>query len=92
MHLGYPPFTEASSNDQFYKMIAANRSDLFWKTHQKFADENDNPISEEFKDLISSMMQLEPLHRPSMNEIWAHPWVMGDTLTEPEIKQHFKVR
>ena len=32
-YAGVPPFTQANISDPFYKMIAANRSDLFWKAH-----------------------------------------------------------
>lgn len=32
---GHPPFTSAQANDPFYKCIANNRSDIFWRTHAK---------------------------------------------------------
>lgn len=30
---GHPPFLSAEPNDAFYKCLAANRADIFWKTH-----------------------------------------------------------
>lgn len=32
------------------------------------------PVSEEFKDLISRMFQLDAANRVSMNDIQEHPW------------------
>lgn len=29
----HPPFTTAQPTDPFYRCLAANRSDVFWKTH-----------------------------------------------------------
>jgi len=69
----HPPFTMATVKDPFYKLIAGNRSDLFWKTHSQ-----DKPVgyySEEFKDLINCMLQLDPNHRPTISEVRAHAWM-----------------
>ena len=30
---GFPPFIRANMNDPFYRCIAANRPDIFWKKH-----------------------------------------------------------
>jgi len=74
----HPPFNLAdSTKDPFYKMLAANRADLFWKTHCKNKQGKDGYFSEEFKDLIQSMLQFEPSHRPSFSEILEHPWMKG---------------
>ena len=52
----HPPFTTAQSSDPFYKMIASNRADLFWKYHTKNKPGQEKFFSEEFKDLIQSML------------------------------------
>mmetsp|Transcript_123 Transcript_123/g.238 ORF Transcript_123/g.238 Transcript_123/m.238 type:complete len:133 (-) Transcript_123:758-1156(-) len=31
----HPPFTTAQPQDPFYRCLAANRADIFWKTHTK---------------------------------------------------------
>jgi len=31
----HPPFTTAQPTDPFYRCLAANRADIFWKTHCK---------------------------------------------------------
>jgi len=31
----HPPFNTAEAKDPFYKVLAANRADIFWKTHSQ---------------------------------------------------------
>jgi serine/threonine protein kinase len=53
----HPPFNQAEEKqDPFYKMIASNRSDLFWRTHCKTKPGKDKFFSDDFKDLIQSML------------------------------------
>ena len=73
-------------------MLAANRADLFWKTHCKNKKNKDGYFSEEFKDLIQSMLQFEPSHRPSFSEILEHPWMKLDTPSAKEIRGEFEKR
>jgi serine/threonine protein kinase len=35
MHAKAPPFTSATTDDRYYKMIAKDRADYFWMTHQQ---------------------------------------------------------
>jgi len=46
----HPPFTTAQPIDPFYRCLAAQRADIFWKTHLKEKDEGF--YTEEFKDLV----------------------------------------
>lgn len=68
----HPPFSRAEPNDPFYRLLCANRADLFWKAHSK--NKPEGFFSEEFKHLITSMLQFNPEHRPTMAEVKAHPW------------------
>jgi len=52
----HPPFTTAQPSDPFYRCLAANRADIFWKTHCKNKPEGDAFFSEEFKNLVQSML------------------------------------
>ena len=54
IYAGHPPFNLAKENDNYYRLIALQRADLFWKAHSN----NKAPgfFSEEFKDLITSML------------------------------------
>lgn len=42
-------------------------------------------ISEELKDLLSRMMAPCPEDRPSVEEIFLHPWVMGSSEIDPAV-------
>ena len=51
MYTQHPPFTKAEPNDPFYRLLCANRADLFWKAHSK--NKPEGFFSEEFKNLIT---------------------------------------
>ena len=68
-------------------MIARNRFDEFWAHQYKgFV------YSEDFKDLINNMLQLDPKQRLSMADIIGHPWMQGEMATHEEIKLDFEDR
>jgi len=54
MFTQHPPFTRAEPSDPFYRLLCANRADLFWKAHSK--NKPEGFFSEEFKNLITSML------------------------------------
>jgi serine/threonine protein kinase len=70
----HPPFTAARPDDPYYKCIAAERADVFWRTHLKDKP-SPNFYSDEFKNLIESMLHLDASSRPSIDEIMAHAWM-----------------
>jgi serine/threonine protein kinase len=86
----HPPFQMANCDDMYYKLLATNRSDLFWKAHsnRKAA----GFFSDEFKDLITCMLQLHPHQRLCMADIIGHPWMQGDFASEEEIMLEFTKR
>jgi len=53
---GHPPFTNAEPNDPFYRCIAASRADIFWRTHCKSKQNGDKFFSEDFKELVQSIL------------------------------------
>ena len=71
----------AGKKDPFYKLIVQNRSDLFWKAWAQYHPEDDNYYSDEFKDLITTMIDYYPHKRPLMADIIGHPWMQGETAT-----------
>ena len=85
----HPPFTRAEPNDPFYRLLCANRADLFWKAHSKNKPGNLDFFSEEFRNLVTSMLQFDPAHRMTMAEVKAHPWLQGAAPTLPEIQAEF---
>ena len=88
----HPPFTHAKVTDSYYKFIAGNRADIFWKTHSRNKLVGEAFFSPEFQELVTCMLQVEPSHRPSMAEIMAHAWMKLPTPTAEEIKSSFLER
>jgi len=90
MFTQHPPFTRAEPSDPFYRLLCANRADLFWKAHSK--NKPADFFSDDFKTLITSMLQFDPSHRLSMEDVKAHPWMQGDAATLEEIQGEFAER
>lgn len=86
-----PPFSSANPSDPHYRLLAANRSEIFWQAH-KDAEEGQDIYSAEFKDLFEKMMALNPAHRPKLEEVLAHPWMQGTFASDEEVQVEFKRR
>jgi len=86
------PFGSAEPNDNFYRCLGANRADLFWRTICKNKQNKEDYFSDEFKDLITSMLQVQPTHRPSITEVMGHPWMQLETPCEEEVFLEFEKR
>ena len=80
----------ANCDDMYYKLLATNRSDLFWKAHsnRKAA----GFFSDEFKDLITCMLQLHPHQRLCMADVIGHPWMQGPMATGEQVREEFARR
>ena len=48
---------------------------MFWDYYA------DRELTEEFQNLIESMLALNPTTRPTMADILAHPWMKGNPET-----------
>lgn len=75
---GHPPFTTAEPKDPFYRCLAAGKADIFWKQHSKGKDGGEGFFSNDFKDLITIMLSLDPEKRPSIEELISHAWMQGE--------------
>ncbi|KAK1294963.1 Calcium and calcium/calmodulin-dependent serine/threonine-protein kinase [Acorus calamus] len=66
---GYPPFHAQSNKEKQQKILAGDFSfeEKTWKT-----------ISSSAKELISSLLAVDPLLRPTAQDLLQHPWVIGD--------------
>ncbi|RZC79056.1 hypothetical protein C5167_003290 [Papaver somniferum] len=67
---GYPPFHATSNRHKQQLILAGDFSfdDHSWKT-----------ISSSAKQLISSLLTVDPHRRPTAQQILQHPWVTGDS-------------
>lgn len=92
MFTQHPPFTRAEPNDPFYRLLCANRADLFWKAHSKNKPNGADFFSEDFKNLITAMLQFDPAKRPSMADLKAHPWYNGEASTLEGVRAEFDRR
>lgn len=54
MVAGHPPFQAAQKDDTYYKGIAKNSANSFWKIHSK--NKEAGFFSDEFKDLLTAML------------------------------------
>lgn len=89
----HPPFNKADPrDDKFYKMLVGNRPDLFWGNHSYNKPGKENYFSTDLKHLITFMLQLDPSHRLSIQDIKAHKWYNGPVPTYQEIAAEFKLR
>lgn len=73
---GYPPFSAQSHLQKQQMIMNANFS---------FYDKTWNKISSSAKDLISSLLNVDPDKRPTADQILKNPWVIGDSATERQI-------
>ena len=86
-----PPFASANPQDPHYRLLAANRAELFWQAHAE-AEEGTDLYSAEFKDFFSKNMALNPKQRPTIDDIRAYPWMQGPVPSYDEIKTDFTRR
>lgn len=86
----HPPFAMANSDDMYYKLLATQRSDLFWKAHSQRKPAGF--FTDEFKDLITCMLQLHPHQRLCMADIIGHPWMQGEVSEREEVVAEFQKR
>ena len=96
--IGDFPFESATYSDEKYKFIIKGRFSKFWEFF------NDIKISDEFKNLINSLISLTPAKRLSTDEILKHPWLKSqlgenyneqnsdDDICDKEIFDEFKER
>ncbi|KAF7836292.1 calcium and calcium/calmodulin-dependent serine/threonine-protein kinase [Senna tora] len=73
---GYPPFI-AQNNRQKQQMIMNGNFSFYEKTWKG--------ISSSAKQLISSLLTVDPHRRPSAQELVNHPWVRGDIAKDDQI-------
>lgn len=85
----HQPFDTAEPQDPYYRCVAATRCDIFWRVHSKNKESGEEFYSESLKNLIQAMLQLDASHRPTIPEIFGHPWMQGPIPTEAEVIQEF---
>ncbi len=60
----------AESNDAFYKLIIENKARKFWLAHSQYKPKGF--FSQDFMDLITTMLQRQPSQRLCLADIIGH--------------------
>jgi len=85
---GKLPFGKALVYDNYYRNFVRNDYEGFWTLMSPKID----PISDEFKGLINSILAAEPSQRPTIEEIKNHPWMKKVVPSDEEITEEFEKR
>ncbi|MFM7859475.1 MAG: protein kinase domain-containing protein, partial [Flammeovirgaceae bacterium] len=85
---GKLPFGKALVYDNYYRNFIRNDYEGFWTLIGPKLD----PVSDEFKSLINSILAADPAQRPSIDEIKNHPWMKKNMANEEEMVEEFEKR
>jgi serine/threonine protein kinase len=66
---GTPPINYAGEKDFFYKEIMSGNFPRFWLIQKKYLGKNDDYFSDDFKNLINSMLHSDPNKRATLETI-----------------------
>ncbi len=81
-------FKIAIDKDNLYKLIKKKRYNEYWK----FISTQIPQVSFNFKDLYLKMVSFDPKERPTIKEIFEHPWMKENIPSESEIVNELKDR
>ena len=91
MYSGGPPFERAKADEsKYYQLIDENKWNTFWQNHD--AAKGHNFFDEDFKDLITNMLQPLPHQRLCMADLIGHPWMQGTVATSEQVRAEFMKR
>ena len=76
---GFPPFTQASKADDWYRPLIRKNHAKFWHGHRGGNTAGDA----ELRDLLERMLAYNPDERPTMDGLFEHPWTARDKKVEP---------
>lgn len=95
MLTGNRPFEMADINtNPLYRLISGNQHSKFWKKHRDSLSTPEKPFefSQEFQNLINSMLSFDKTRRPSLAEILTSHWMTGPIPTPSELLEFFAAR
>ncbi|KRX05936.1 Protein kinase-like domain [Pseudocohnilembus persalinus] len=73
---GYPPF-DGESNEKLFQQIQSGKID--------FPDAEWKQISQQAKDLIKNLLQVDPKKRFNAEQILNHPWMKGEGVSDKQL-------
>jgi len=69
---GYPPFEQAIKSDKWFHPLYKDDRDKFWEQHKGCG------VDKDCKYLLGKMMAYRAVDRPTLEQIFNHPWVVGE--------------
>lgn len=75
---GYPPFYE-ESNEKLFELIKSGKLDFTGPQWEK--------ISDEAKDLIKKLLDIDPNKRYKADQICKHPWITGEKALTKDLSE-----
>lgn len=87
-----PPFRTAQKEDPYYKLLIGKRADLFWQAQAAADDDGRDIYSSEFKNLFEKMCAFNPKDRLTLEQVLAHPWFSGPTMSADGVLKELKAR
>lgn len=91
MYTGHPPFHKAVESDPYYKLLITDRNSTFWEAHLR--NKEKNFFSNDFVNLLNSILAYDPQNRIDLAELVNHPWLKnGKCSSHSDIKNAFSQR
>jgi len=87
MAIGHMPFSKATEVDSLYGLLVAGKAKQYWKVHEEIMKEHSGlkSINSDLKDLMTKMLDPNPLKRITIEEIKKSAWYNGPKLDKAEI-------
>lgn len=83
------PFDNATDKDKYYKLLVNNSPDKFWDAHI-YEVPAIARLSDPLRQLITALLDKNPIRRPSISEILRHEWMQGITPSDADVVEALK--
>lgn len=87
MMTGYPPFKHAIKDDQWFRCIAKNRPEAFWKKHNDIFSGNDD-----LRNLLFGLLCYQPKNRMTMKNLKLNKWFEGEIYEQKKLVPEIAAR
>lgn len=86
----HPPFLSPSTASEHYRLLKENRVKEYWKAMDLL--HASSWCTDEFRHLVTIMLNFDMSIRPSISEIKSHPWTTGELPCDAEVIGEFERR
>ena len=78
------PFKKAYSNDPNYVNLVSGDATQFWATYEQLG------LTDDFKNLITHLLQEKTPSRIVMADLLGHPWMKGEVVSKDQFDERFQ--